>query len=133
MSNHCKGPFEISAKPLPSDETTEKVGAMRMLFEKQFKGALDATSSVAMIGMMNQELGSGAYVALEHITGTLDGRKGSFCLQHSCAMSRGKSSQSITVIPDSGTEELVGLSGTMTIDIIDDQHFYSFEYDLKKG
>ena len=83
-----------------------------------------------MMGCMNQELGSGGYVALEIVTGSLAGRKGTFQLQHSSTMARGKPTQSVTVIPDSGTGELSGLSGKMIIDIIEKVHFYTFEYEL---
>jgi hypothetical protein len=130
MPKHAQGRFEVKPAPLPADDVSKKLGLMRMSFEKRFEGPLEATSLVSMIGMMDQELGSGAYVALERITGRLDGRAGSFCLQHSCAMERGKPSQIITVVPDSGTGELKGLRGTFTIDIVEDQHFYDFEYEL---
>ena len=112
------------------DDTTQKVGAMRMSFEKKFEGALEATGIVSMMGLMNPAMGSGAYVALERITGQLDGRAGSFCLQHSSTMERHQPTQSIRVVPDSGTDSLVGLSGSMTIDIVNGQHFYTFEYSL---
>jgi hypothetical protein len=133
MKKIAKGSFEVNPSPLPMDEVNQKIGAMRMSFEKRFVGALEATSVVSMIGMMNQELGSGAYVALEKLVGTLDGRKGSFCLQHSCAMSKGKPTQSITVVPDSGTDDLKGLSGAFTIDIVGDDHFYTLEYAFGSG
>jgi hypothetical protein len=83
-----------------------------------------------MMGMMDQKLGSGAYVALERVMGTIEGRRGTFAFQHSSAMARGQSTQSITVVPDSGTDELVGLTGRMTVDIVGDDHFYTFEYEL---
>lgn len=101
-----------------------------MTFEKIFDGPLSGTSVVAMIGMMNKDLGSGGYVALERFTGALNGKTGEFCLQHSSVMDRGRPSQSITVIPDSATGDLVGLTGKMTIEIIAGQHHYSFEYTL---
>lgn len=130
MKKTVKGSFEIKSQPLPGDETTQALGCMRMRFEKQFTGPLVAESVVAMMGMMNSSLGSGAYVALEKITGTLEGRKGSFCVQHSSSMNRGKPTQIISVIPDSGTEELQGLSGDMIIDIVDGKHFYTFNFEL---
>jgi hypothetical protein len=130
MTKTVKGFFEVKSKPLPADETTQTVGAMRMKFEKRFVGPLAAESLVSMMGMMNQSLGSGGYVAMEKITGILEGRSGSFCMQHSSSMKRGIPSQTITVVPDSGTEQLQGLSGDMVIEIIDGKHFYSFSYDL---
>jgi hypothetical protein len=74
--------------------------------------------------------GSAGYVAIDHVTGTLEGRKGSFVLQHSGTMNRGAPSLSITVVPDSGTGDLAGLSGTLKIDIIDKKHFYEFDYSF---
>jgi hypothetical protein len=130
MKNTVIGKFEVKSTPLPVDEFTQVIGAMRMIFQKTFSGALDATGTVSMMGMMNQDLGSGAYVALEKITGSLDGHKGSFCLQHSSSMSRGKPTQSVKVVPDSGTEELKNISGEMSIDIVEGQHFYTFTYEL---
>lgn len=130
MKKMVKGSFEIQSSPLPLDEATKSLGAMRMKFEKQFSGPLEATSFVSMMGIMNQGLGSGAYVALEKVTGTLEGRRGSFCLQHSSSMNRGRPLQAITVVPDSGTEDLSGLAGEMTIDIIEGQHFYTFTYEI---
>lgn len=130
MKKTVKGFFEVKSKPLQADETTQAVGAMRMKFEKRFVGPLAAESLVSMMGMMNQSLGSGGYVAMEKITGVLEGRSGSFCMQHSSGMNRGTPSQTITVVPDSGTEQLQGLSGDMVIDIIEGKHFYTFNYEL---
>lgn len=130
MKNTIKGKFDIKSTPQPADEAINKIGGMRMTFDKLFEGSLNATSIVSMIGFMNKDLESGGYVALERVTGSIEGRKGTFCLQHSSLMTRGKASQFIVVIPDSGTEELEGLSGELVIEIIDGQHFYSFEYEL---
>lgn len=130
MKKTIKGSFEISSTPQTPDETTEKIGAMRMTFEKKFSGSLEATGLVSMMGMMNKELASGAYVALELVTGTLEGRAGTFCFQHNSKMARGLPEQSITVVPDSGHGELKGLTGEMTIDIVDGKHFYVFDFEM---
>lgn len=131
MKKTAKGPFDVKGTPRPPGEMAPELGAMRMTFHKRFHGDLEATSVAEMMGVMDQEIGSGGYVALERLTGTLHGRKGSFCLQHSSIMNRGKPTQSIMVVPDSGTEELSGITGTMVIDIKeDDSHFYTFEYSL---
>ena len=106
---------------------------MRMTVEKKFSGDLDATGLVSMLGMLNKDLGSGAYVALELITGTLLGRAGTFCLQHNSKMIRGRQEQSISVVPDSGHGELKGLSGEMTIDITDGKHFYNFIFEIPEA
>ncbi len=118
------------AIPLDVSDAERSVGCMRMAFEKRFMGQLEATSMVVMLGVMNKDIGSGGYVALERIEGVLDGRKGSFCLQHSSLMSQGKPDQTIRVVPDSGTHELAGLSGNMVIDVVNGEHFFSFDYSL---
>jgi Protein of unknown function (DUF3224) len=128
----AKGKFQVKSTPLPTDDISQKIGNMKMLFEKQFEGILEASSIVSMMGMMNMNTGSGGYVALERVTGTLDGRKGEFCLQHSSVMAQGKPSQHIVVIPDTATDELKGLKGEMTIDIVEGQHFYNFEYEIEQ-
>lgn len=125
------GRFELSATPLELDTTIQKLGGIRMIFEKQFFGPIEAKSTVSMLGVMNKDLGSGSYVALEIIEGTVEGLSGSFGMQHSSSILRGKSEQTISVIPDSGTGELSGISGKMIIDIVDGQHFYTFQYSLK--
>lgn len=125
------GKFDLSSAPLELDKVIQKLGGIRMIFEKQFFGPIEAKSSVSMLGVMNKDLGSGSYVALEIIEGTVEGLSGSFGMQHSSSMLRGQSEQSISVIPDSGTGELSGISGKMIIDIVDSQHFYTFEYSLK--
>lgn len=130
MKKVVKGAFEVKSRPLPTDEITQAIGAMRMTFDKTFAGALEAKGVVSMMGLMKMDIGSGAYVAIEKITGTLDGRKGSFCLYHSSGMNRGKPSQSILIVPDSGTEELQHISGEMAIDIIDGKHFYTLTYEM---
>ena len=125
------GPFEVKAFPLDLDETSKSVGIARMRFEKQFSGSLNARSTVAFTGMLNKETGSGAYVALEVVDGSIDGRHGKFHFQHSCTMNRGQQEQSIKVVPDSGTGDLVGITGEMKIEIKEGgSHFYTFEYSL---
>jgi len=128
-----KGKFEVQSIPLESDDLTRALGAVRMRFDKRFEGPLTAPSFVSMLGVMDRQTGSGAYVALEKITGELAGRRGSFVLQHSSTMNRGKPRQSVVVVPDSGTDALAGLHGEMVIDIVDGQHFYTFDYDLLVG
>lgn len=130
MKKTIKGKFSVKSQSLEADELTQALGAMRMRFDKQFEGALNATSAVSMLGIMNRELGSGGYVAIEKLTGDIEGKKGSFFFQHSSTMNRGTPSQSIQVLPDTGTDELEGLSGHMVIDIVDGEHFYTFAYEL---
>jgi hypothetical protein len=125
-----KGSFEVQSSPLEADEVTQALGAMRMKFEKRFTGPLTATSFMSMLGVMDRQTGSAAYVALEKVDGELDGKKGSFLFQHSSTMDRGRPRQSILVVPDSGTAELAGLKGELIVDIVDGRHFYTFSYEL---
>ena len=93
---------------------------------------LDATSVVHMLAVMSAVPGSGAYVAMERIEGTLDGRRGSFFAQHNGVMDRGKPTLDLTVVPDTGTGDLTGLHGRIAIDIVDGKHSYTFDYDFRE-
>ncbi|HEX8392364.1 MAG TPA: DUF3224 domain-containing protein [Longimicrobium sp.] len=126
MTTHVRGPFEV--KLTPQADEGSPVG--RMLLDKQFHGDLQATSLGQMLAAMTPVTGSAAYVAIEQVTGSLNGRSGSFVLQHTGVMNRGAQSLTIHVVPDSGTGELEGLSGTMKIVIADGKHSYEFDYDL---
>ncbi|HEX6637727.1 MAG TPA: DUF3224 domain-containing protein [Steroidobacteraceae bacterium] len=124
------GSFEVSLQPLPNTEVTADNQFGRMLLNKKFSGDLTASARGQMLTAMTGVKGSAGYVALDHVTGELDGRKGSFVLQHSGSMNRGVPTLSIMVVPDSGTGELAGLSGTLSINIIDGKHFYDFIYSV---
>jgi len=124
-----QGPFEVKSTPLATNDVLKKMGAVSMMFEKEFHGALEGKSVVSMSGIMNKEFGSGGYVALELVEGTIEGKSGSFILQHSSLMNRGKDEQKIVVVPDSGSKELSGLEGEMKIEIKEGgKHFYTFTY-----
>jgi len=101
-----------------------------MSIDKQFHGDLEGTSKGQMLAVSSEVKGSAGYVAMERITATLQGRRGSFALQHSGTMTRGTPQLTVTVVPDSGTDQLVGLSGKMKINIVDGKHFYEFDYTL---
>jgi hypothetical protein len=101
-----------------------------MLLDKHFHGDLEADSKGQMLAHMTTVKGSAGYVAMEKVVGSLQGRKGSFVLQHSGIMNRGDATLVLQVVPDSGTEELEGLTGSMTITITDGKHFYGFDYGL---
>ncbi len=101
-----------------------------MLIDKQFAGDLEASSKGQMISTMGEVKGSAGYVAIERVTGTLNGRRGSFALQHSGTMTRGVPELSVTVIPDSGTDGLAGITGSMTIRIDAGKHSYTFDYAM---
>ena len=102
----------------------------RLLLAKTFVGDLAGTSTAQMLAVRTATEGSAGYVALENVTGTLAGRTGSFVLQHSGTMNRGAMSLTVTVLPDSATGELTGLSGTMTIEQDASGHRYTFDYTL---
>jgi Protein of unknown function (DUF3224) len=93
-------------------------------------GDMDGTSRGEMLTGGTDVKGSAGYVAIERVTATLQGRRGSFILQHSGTMTRGVPKLLITVVPDSGTDALAGISGTLMITIADGKHSYDFEYSL---
>ena len=127
------GSFEVKITPLSLDEKTAAATLGRMAIDKQFHGPLQATSKGEMLTAGASVKGSAGYVAVEHVTGTLNGQSGSFTLQHTGTMNRGAPQLSITVVPDSGTGALTGLSGSMTINIADGKHFYDFTYTLPEA
>jgi len=130
----ANGPFEVKLNPESLSSTAESTGLARMSLNKQFDGDLEAISKGEMFAFRSEVVqGSAGYVAMETVQGVLHGRRGSFVLQHSSTMTRGQPEQSITVVPDSGTDELLGLSGTMIITIANGQHSYSFDYALPEA
>jgi hypothetical protein len=129
VTNHARGTFEVKITPQPADDAA--AGPFGRLFiDKQFHGDLDGTSKGQMLGARTAVEGSGAYVALELVTGTLGGRRGGFILQHTGTMKTGAPMMMVTVVPDSGADQLAGLEGKMTIVIADGTHSYDFEYTL---
>lgn len=129
MTTHASGPFDVKLTPQPAEPDIDG-GLGRMALDKTFHGDLEATSKGTMLSAMTDVKGSAGYVALERVSGTLHGRRGSFVLQHSGTMDRGTPTLSVSVVPDSGTDELVGLSGTMAIVIARGAHNYGFDYEL---
>lgn len=132
VSKHAKGTFEVKVTPQPAEANVGDPTIGRLSLDKQFSGDLIGNSKGQMLGISTAIKDSAGYVAAERFTGTLDGKKGSFSLQHSGTMRKGKFELNVTVVPDSGTDELVGLSGKMTIKIVDGKHFYEFEYTIEK-
>jgi hypothetical protein len=132
--SHATGTFEVKVIPQGPDAPTADNPAGnpigRMLLDKQFHGELEAASQGQMLADGTALKGSAGYVALEQVTGILQGRNGSFFLQHKGTMTRGLPQLSIAVVPDSGTGELIGLTGKMEIEIKDGKHFYHFEYTI---
>jgi Protein of unknown function (DUF3224) len=133
MSGHAAGPFEVKLTPQPPEEKVGDASVGRMAIDKQFHGDLEATSQGQMLSTMGAAKGSAGYVAMERVSGSLHGRHGTFALQHSGTMTRGAPSLTITVVPDSGTGELVGLAGTMEIHIVEGKHSYDFSYTLPEA
>ena len=124
--NNAHGDFEV--KLTPQSSTGTPIG--RMSIDKQFHGDLEAASQGEMLAFMTSVKGSAGYVAMEQVTGILNGRRGTFVLQHSGTMNRADQQQSVTVVPDSGTDELKGLAGKMTIIIANGKHSYDFDYEI---
>jgi hypothetical protein len=129
-SKRAQGPFEVKLAPLATYENADGSPLGRMSLDKQFRGDLEATSKGEMLSAGGQVKGSAGYVAIERVHGSLHGRRGSFILQHSGRMNRGAPELTITVVPDSGTDELTGLAGTMAIIIEGGKHAYDFQYTL---
>lgn len=125
------GGFTVKMTPQSWTENSSEHGLGRFLIDKQYQGDLEATAIGQMLSSGDGKAGSsGVYVAIERVTGTLSGRKGSFVLYHTGVMNKGVPTLTIQVSPDSGTEELAGLSGSFTIKIADGKHRYEFAYSL---
>ncbi len=125
-----KGRFDVRRSPQPPVELGGGAEAMHVRFDKRFEGPLEAASVVHMLAVGTAVEGSAAYVAIERIEGELEGRAGSFLMRHCGTMNRGAPSLDLEVVPDSAEAELEGLRGTMHIDIVDGEHFYTFDYTL---
>jgi len=133
MSQRVTGPFEVKVTPQKPDTQIARAANLgRLTIDKRFHGELEAISKGEMLATQTEVKGSAAYVALERVSGTLKGRSGSFVLQHSATMNRGKPASSVTVVPDSGTGELRGLTGKMNIIIAPDgAHSYEFDFRVE--
>ncbi len=121
----AKGSFEVTFSP-----QDDEIDTGRMVIHRVYLGDIVGAGQGQMLSKRTATEGSAAYVAIEVVTGKLNGLQGSFALQHTGSMSRGVDALSVTVIPDSGTLALVGLTGTLQIERIDNKHFYTFEYSI---
>ncbi|MFZ0583226.1 MAG: DUF3224 domain-containing protein [Candidatus Acidiferrales bacterium] len=130
MTKHATGTFDVKVIPNAPEDRADGSTLGQMSLDKQYHGDLEGASKGQMLTAATEVKGSAGYVAMERFTGTLNGRKGSFVLQHTGTMNRGALQLSVTVVPDSGTGELVGLTGKMAIIIADGKHSYDFEYTL---
>lgn len=128
LANRAAGTFEVKVASLAPYNQEDKTLA-RFSIDKQFRGDLEATSKGEMLSAGNPST-SGGYVAIEKVTGKLNGRSGSFVLQHSATMENGRPHLSVFVVPGSGSGELSGISGTMDIVIEAGKHSYVFTYTL---
>ena len=130
MPSHATGSFDVNLVPqsLANADAGPLMG--RLSINKTFSGDLQATSQGEMLSAGTAVKGSAGYVAMERVTGTLHGKSGSFVLQHSGTMNRGVPQLSVSVVPDSGTDELTGLSGMLTIQIADGKHSYAMNYEI---
>jgi hypothetical protein len=130
MTRRASGTFEVKLVPQAPDDYADAATLARMTLDKQFHGDLEGASKGQMLSAGTAVANSAGYVAIERVTGTLHGRMGTFILQHSGTMNRGAPALVVTVVPDSGTGQLVGLTGTMMIDISGGKHAYTFDYSV---
>lgn len=130
MTTRASGTFEVTLVPLADEGRPGDPLLGRMSIDKRFSGDLEGTSFGQMLSARTAVAGSAAYVAIEKVTGVLGGRRGTFVLAHRGTMTRGEGALDVTVVPDSGTDELTGLAGTLAITIRDGKHFYDFDYAL---
>jgi hypothetical protein len=130
---HASGTFEVKLKPQAPDDKAEGSTLGRLSIDKQFKGDLEGTGKGEMLTAATDVKGSAAYVAIERVTGTLHGRSGSFVLVHRGIMTSSTQHLDLAVVPDSGSGQLVGLSGKMTIKIDGGKHSYELEYSLPEA
>ena len=127
---HATGPFDVKVVPQGTPDKAEGSTLARMSIEKQYHGALEASAKGEMLSAGTEVQGSAGYVAIERVTGTLNGKTGSFVLQHNATLSRGAPSLNIVVVPDSGSGQLVGITGKLNVIIEGGKHSYDFEYTL---
>ena len=131
MTTRATGTFDVKITPQATDTPTEGSPLGRLSIDKQFHDDLEGTSKGEMLTSGTAIKNSAVYVAVERVTGTLHGKTGTFALHHTGIMNRGEQSLTITVVPDSGTGELTGISGTLSIEIANGKHSYVFDYALQ--
>ena len=126
----ASGLLEVNMEAEPPFLEQEGLKLSRNVVSKVFSGDVEGTSEAQMIAAFTSVPGSAGYVAIEHFTGTVSGKSGSFVLQHSGVMSKGDARLTVIIVPDSGSGELTGISGTMEIENNEGSHSYRLEYDL---
>jgi len=131
VSSQAKGSFDVKTIPLPADSKDQEAGLVRFGGEKQYHGDLEATAKLLMLAAGDYAKGTAGYVAIEKVTGSLQGRTGTFVLQHSATLDHGAQQISIVVVPGTGTDQLDGLRGTLKIIVgAEGKHSYEFDYTL---
>ncbi|WP_249153853.1 DUF3224 domain-containing protein [Janthinobacterium lividum] len=130
MHVHATGSFSITMTPSAAPQRSGRTTLGKVLLDKVYAGDLVATATGEMFNAVTDTKGAAAYVAMEAITGVLQGREGSFVAQHAGTMADGKQQLSIVIVPHSGTGQLTGISGTLAIRIVNGQHFYDIDYSL---
>ncbi len=129
-TTHANGTFDVKVIPQGTPDSADGIALGRMSIDKEFHGDLEATSKGEMLTSGSEANGSAAYVAIERVIGTLGGRRGSFALMHQGTMNKESQTLTVIVVPDSGTGQLAGISGTLTITIVNKKHSYEFAYSL---
>jgi hypothetical protein len=133
MTSTAAGTFEVKTAPLPPDEALSATSIGRYSLDKTYRGDLEGASAGEMLGAGSLATGTAGYVAIEEVTGALNGLSGSFALQHFGTMDGGKFEMNVQVVPGSGTDGLMGITGTMKIIIEGGKHSYQLEYALPEG
>jgi uncharacterized protein DUF3224 len=128
--HHARGTFDVKLTPQGEGDRSDGATTARMTADKQYHGDLEGIGKGEMLSALSDVKGSGSYVAIERVSGTLNGRQGTFILDHRGRMTRGAQQLEIAVVPDSGTGALTDITGTMTITIAGGKHSYEFEYTL---
>ncbi len=126
----ARGLLDVNIEAEPPFLEQDGLKLNRNVVRKEFSGDMVGTSEAQMIAAFTDTPGSAGYVAIEHFTGSVGGKSGSFVLQHSGVMNKGDAQLTVTIVPDSGTGELAGISGTLEIDNNEGQHSYALDYEL---
>lgn len=126
----ARGPMDVNMEAEPPFLEQDGLRLNRNVVRKEFSGDMIGTSEAQMIAAFTGTPGSAGYVAIEHFTGSVSGKSGSFVLQHSGVMNKGDARLTVTIVPDSGSGELAGISGTLEIDNDQGKHSYILDYEL---
>ena len=125
----ARGPLDVNIEAEPPFLEQDGLKLNHNVVRKEFSGDMVGTSEAQMIAAYTGTPGSAGYVAIEHFTGSVGGKSGSFVLQHSGVMNKGDAQLTVTIVPDSGAGEMAGISGTLEIDNDEGQHSYVLDYE----